>query len=255
MADAALDYLQGPCGVFVTDDEVSEEAVCRAAYSGDPAGASTVQLAELRAAATDVVWVLLGRPNMGVCTATIYPCQHEHIWRHWVPQSDRYFSLSHNENQDAIKLDTPVVDVTDVTVDGATLPSSEYVLVDQAWLIRTDGATWPAGSVDDYADFSITYTFGSTPPPLVRDATIEIVKEMWDTRPGHSRDVPGNATNVSRQGISFSPDRDHDRYREMGPSLPNLMKAISVYNPGGHRFPTMVWSPDSSHRNRSIRSF
>lgn len=254
MVDTAVP--QGPCAPFISDEDITDDEICRVG-SGETDGATPEQISELRAAASTIVWVLLGRPNIGVCEVTIYPCSHQDCWRFW-DRSESTLGLHHpcaGCGDDGILLDTPVIDISDVTVDGATLPASDYVLVDQKWLVRL-GQSWPSVAADiNYTDFSVSYSFGTEPDQLVKDATVELVVDMWKSRPGYGAPFPAHASSVSRQQVSFSLEEEADRASRAGMSLPALSKAVAVYNPGQQAFPSMAWSPDGAVRGRNVRTF
>jgi hypothetical protein len=258
MSDPALSLLQGPCAPWVTDEEVDDTEICRRG-SGDSNGATTEEIDALRAAATDIVWVMLGRPNIGVCEVTIYPCSRQHSWRWWAssnsPDTVGYGGCAGCGENGAIRLDTPVVDVDEVVVDGAVLSPTEYYLLDGVWLVRTNGS-WPGGAVgDDYADFSITYSFGEPVGQLISDATTEVLVDLYTSRPGRSSVLPAGTSSASRQGISISIDAEVDRVDRIGMSLPALAKAVAVYNPLRQPHQSWAWSPDGSHHNRTVRTF
>lgn len=249
---------QGPCQGFAEVADIPSDSVCRQAGSGDD-GATTAEIEELIAAATDIVWVLLARPSVGICTATIHPVRNGRGWtlRHpslMTARVDDYAGWVAC-TADRVRLDTPVVDITEVVVDGVTLGTDEYQLVDGCWLTRSDGRSWPRGSTVDLDEFSITYTFGLEVDPLVRDATVELVEEMWKEIQGYPNALPPTTRSVTRQGMSFQVDQDADRVRRAGPSMPKMLKAMSAYNPGNERFPAAVMSPDEDFRSHVVRRF
>lgn len=73
---AVIPTADGPlltCSPWATVDDLPEGCPCLVAESGgDTPDAGT--LAELIDDATDALFVLLGRPAIGVCELTIYPC-------------------------------------------------------------------------------------------------------------------------------------------------------------------------------------
>jgi hypothetical protein len=258
MSDPALSLLHGPCAPWVTDDDIDDTEICRRG-SWDSFGATSAEIDALRATATDVVWVMLGRPNIGVCEVTIYPCSRQHSWRWWASGHslglDGYGGCAGCGENGAIRLDTPVVDVDEVVVDGSVLSPTEYHLLDGVWLVRSDGS-WPGGAVgDDYADFSVTYSFGEVPSQLIKNATIEVIVDLYKTRPGMGTVLPAGTSSASRQGISISVDAEVDRVDRIGMSLPSLAKAVSIYNPLRQPHQSWAWSPDESHHNRTVRTF
>lgn len=233
----------GPCEPYASLEDIDVDEIC---------AAPEATVLELLVSASDVVWILLGRPKVGVCETTIYPCQKGYRWRRWTRDYPGH-PCSGCGDEGAIKLDMPVVDVSEVVVDSVVLDPSEYALLDGCWLVRTNGG-WPGGG-REWTDFSITYSFGEAVSPLVRDATVEVAVDLWETRPSSGPHLPPGASSVSRQGISFSVDEEVERVARPGMNLPALTKAVALYNPSHQPFPSEAWSPDRAYTNRVVRTF
>lgn len=240
----------GPCEGFATVDDIPADSVCRQEESGGP-GFTVREIEELIEAASDIVWVMLARPSVGICTATIYPVRKGGCWS-W--GGNRLMGAGEVCAPHQVRLDTPVVDITEVIVAGVTLDPSEYQLVDHCYLERRSG-TWPVGSRRDVDAFSIEYQFGEPIPPLITESVVELVDELAKEIIGIPSVLPPNTTSVNRQGMSFSVKDQAERVRKTGPNLPKLYKALSIYNPGNERFPAVVLSPDDDYENHTVRLF
>lgn len=78
---------------------------------------------------------------------------------------------------------SPVASVVSVTVSGTTLATSAYGVDLANGVVRTDTATY-----DDIQNVVIVYTAGSgTIPNLVKQATKEAVRHLWETQRGTGR--------------------------------------------------------------------
>lgn len=74
---------------------------------------------------------------------------------------------------------TPIVEVTEVRVDGDVLDPSAYRIVDDALLVRVDGGSWVPGRIDDDTPrLEVDYTWGSRPSELGRRAAAMLTREL-----------------------------------------------------------------------------
>jgi hypothetical protein len=248
-----------PCSSFAAVEDLPEGCPCRSFTSGDSEPDEDT-LTELLAAASLIVWGLLGRQPIGLCEVTIHPCLRANHWRwHWFSRQSPEFGgvlPSCACSDDAVLLDGPVDDVISVVVNGEELDSSEYVLLDGLWLERINGS-WPTGGEPGGAtEFSITYDQGIPVDSLVRDATIEVANALWMDRCGVASCLPGKAvTSMSQAGTSYSYETDMERVKAAGEALSTTWRAIGVYNPTQQQVPTFVYSPDEPYRNRRVRTF
>lgn len=245
------------CSAWATADDLPDDCPCRSAGSGGDTP-DDAQLAELLAAATDALFVLLGRPAIGVCEITVQPCgiggsyplpgQRALGWRF----GDAFCSSCGHDND--VWLDGPVHDVLEVVVDGVTLDPGDFYLEDGNWLVRASGS-WPAGSRDpsDLA-FVITYERGVPVDSIVREAVVELVNEFWLDRCGNlGQRVTSAVTSMSTGGTSYSYP-DAQKIADALPKLPMTLKAVSTYNPTKATGQPFAYSPDVP-RPRVIRTF
>lgn len=234
----------GPCQPYcqITDICGEEEA-------------SVSEAADAIIDASEILYALLGRTIHGVCTATVQTdteCSNWSDGRTWLGGWGRYgFSYGTTFWQprpSVVMLQSPVVSIAEVAVDGDALDPMLYVLRDGNQLAYANGDAW-VGLV------TITYSFGTPVPRYVRDAAVELATELFKERCGRSSCLPANATSVQRQGVSVNFDRNVERVREAGPSLPRVMAAMSVVNPMNQRSGAEVWSPDDPLRLHVVRTF
>lgn len=95
---------------------------------------------------------------------------------------------------------SPLTAVTGVTVDGVALDSDNYAADIQNGIVRT--ATEAA---EGTANVSIAYTAGSaTIPAIVKHATLETVRHLWETQRGAGRGRPPLNGDDYTAGMSFS---------------------------------------------------
>lgn len=252
------------CEAWAALDDLVDGCPCRVVESGDESPTDD-QLQEVLDSATDLLWSLLARPAIGVCEITVWPCaKGPRFWgpfgREWYPWGEGPWSWGNlggcwgcGHERD-VRLDGPVFDVTEVLIDGVALDPSEYVLVDEVWLVRV-GGSWPDGGGDPADEsFVITYERGIEVPPLIRDATLELANELWLDRCGNATcKIPGTVESLSTQGANYS--YAHDSIDDAGEKLPMTNKAISQWNPTREHLPAYIYSSDMPYTNRIIRTF
>lgn len=256
MPEAAIGTL---CSAWATLDDLPEGCPCRSTGSGSDEPSDDV-LEELLMQASEAMWVALAYPTLGPCERTVYPCLNRGTY--WPSAQRRYTMLRAGACDccgcDAVWLEGPVADVTEVIVDGDVVDPGDYELHANFKLVRVNGS-WPAGGgpVSDQA-FQITYEMGAPVPTLVRDAVVELTNELWLSRCGeHDGRIPNAVSSLSTPGVGMSFRRNEvaKAAREAGESLPKVYQALSTYNPTAARLRTFVWSPDAPNTNRTIRTF
>lgn len=150
----------------------------------------------------------------------------------------------------AVVLRGPVASVTEVTVDGAVVPSTAY-RVDVAegtyWLVRLDGTCWPTcqdfGAEEDAAgSFVVDYERGRELTEALKIATAILACEYAKSLTGGDCRLPAKMTRLSRQGVEVevepaAPDEGRTGIREVDDVIFNL-------NPSQRQRPPMLLSPD-----------
>ncbi len=103
----------------------------------------------------------------------------------------------------------PVLEVTEVRVDGVVLPTSDYRLDEFSRLVRTGGESWPhtqdlTKNPDTDSDtFRIKYTVGRAVPIDLQHAAALLACELKKACNGQGCELPDNVTRVMRDGLEF----------------------------------------------------
>lgn len=242
------------CGPWATLDDLPEGCPCRTAESGGDLPDDGT-LTELIDDATDALFVLLGRPAIGVCELTIYPCSNM-VMPFLGPRHPSVLGYTGMPCTDCghefdVWLDGPVHDVLAVVIDGVTLDPSEYHLEDGTWLVRRDG-TWPAGGDPEDDLFSITFERGVPPSRLVRSSIAEIVNEMWlDECGNQGQKFSAAVKSMSTGGTQYS----YEDVAAALPKMPQTRKLVAQYKPTNEAMQPFAYSPDMGYRNRVVRTF
>lgn len=230
---------------FMTVDEVNASGACPECIDE----ADDTQLGEWLDQASDLIAMLSGMKIYGQADLVARPCRFGHHC---------YCDCCH---LDSIPFGDPKPIITEVLIDGVTVPDDEY---DLHWglngwsLVRLgDGTTppdrWPSSQRLHLADtedntFAVYVTFGvNVDIPMVHAAVLELVCDI-------ASDVSGgyNNPNQLESGIiqatigNATVQVDFDRLArlkrgEMGPALSKL---LAVYAPGERSQQSAVYSPE-----------
>lgn len=150
----------------------------------------------------------------------------------------------------AVILRGPVHSISEVTVDGAVIPSSDYrvdVTSGTYWLVRLDGVCWPTcqdfqAAEDAEGAFLVAYERGQELPDALEVATAILACEYAKGMTGGACRLPSKMTRLSRQGVDLeveppAPDEGRTGIREVD-------DVISSLNPGKRARPPVLLSPD-----------
>lgn len=103
----------------------------------------------------------------------------------------------------------PVVDILSVTIDGA--PFTAYTVVDDRWLVRTDGGVWPCCNnlvaTPGPGVWTVAYRYGSVPGPAGALAVEVLACELvasWPPNNCEDCKLPRRLTQATYEGASFA---------------------------------------------------
>lgn len=231
--------------------------------------------------ASQVLFELGGRLNVGICEKTVRPCgtdlfcgfqvlQGGHIIGPW----DLGYGWSGSgwwwggrqacgcQPLDRVLLSGyPVREIIEVKIDGAVVASNTYRLDDFRYLMRVrDPANpdvmlrWPSCQMLDLPDteigtFSVKYSYGQEPLLIGRDAAAQLGCELYKSCTGAGDcDLPTGVTRINRQGVTieraaFTAWGMQDKIWKTG--LTKVDAFLNAVNPYRMRRRPMVYSPAS----------
>lgn len=222
--------------------------------------------ADMLQAASDLLYDLSGRQYPGLCTQTVRPCARRSGVRRresavpggwntswgWCLCGD---SCSCAGNQRISLGAYPVVEVTEVKVDGVVLDPSLYRLDDRRVLTRLedpDGSNpgWPSTQHLDLADtedgtWSVSFTWGEDPPPAgVRAAAVLACELAMACDPDTAEQcrLPKRVTSITREGVTMvlSPS---DFLTDGKTGLWEVDLFLAAANPAKVQQRAQVWTP------------
>ncbi len=266
------------CSPWITGVDVAE---CCAVDCDDPS-----QFDNAAIQASDILFQLSARQFAGTCEQTVRPCRTQcdcwgfqvlsrgHIvWgNQWGWWGWNYWTGDCWENScGCTPLSTvtlagyPVQAVTEVLIDGAVVDPATYRLDRQRNLVRVSdppepdvALRWPACQNMALPDteegtFSVTYTYGRTPPAEGVAAAGQLACEIYKACIGQECALPSGITRIARQGVviekpafvtwGFQSGKSRGLPRGWVTGLPLVDNFLNAHARNGlSRRPT-VWSP------------
>lgn len=180
-----------PCTPWITGADIS------CGEAGERASAAL--------AASELLFVLSGRQYPGECETTNtygecdcscggWPATHPALWDHravgmwdWGGICPWRMQLGHD----------PIVDVSEVVIDGEVLDPGSYSVLEDLWLVRADRLAWPCSG-----SWTVTFSWGDDPPEQGLRAAKALACELIQLAAVGDCDLPQNVSNMTRQGLS-----------------------------------------------------
>lgn len=269
----------GVCSLWVDPDEINCPGTIEE-YGTELEVAAQV--------ASDWLYMATGRRFPGCCQTTVRPCPRVRVvdhdptgWYRELPQQGGWYQptgwngswgsgscggscgggCGGGAHEVELGLE-PVRDIVAVIIDGVTLDTSEYYVVDYSKLVRSSGAAWPCSNdlsiTSGEGAWSVEFTYGRSAPSMGAAAAkvlaCEITKALVDQ--GDDCALPENVRALVRQGVTL--DFDNVTTEAGAPGwftglwLPD--KFINTYNPGGLAREADVFSPDLRRAARVVTS-
>lgn len=202
------------------------ESNCSAIAASSP---TTAQAATAITSATDLMWALLGR-QFASYTEKIRPD---------IQEASHFIDLDR----------FPVNSIDEVLIDGEVVPSDQYYLHDQRYLMRVDGTSWPTFQklhLDDTEEgtFSVALTWGRPAPDSVRQATRRLACELLTLDNGGKSSLNDRVRNVVRNGITMEVVSADDLLESGRTGIYEVDLVLAVYNRDGHTALPFVVNPD-----------
>jgi hypothetical protein len=219
------------CQQLTSEDRIAQFCDC----SLDGLADTDFEIDDVIDAASDFIFTVTGGRVRGRCETTVRPCSDSSCMCGLPSDGCGCCRLS------AITLHGAMVDVVSVQIDGTTLPTNEYGLLDGNQLVRvgTHATSWPGcqylhrvnGSV---GTFSITYEHGILPFVAVMAAT-EVACDLLTGLTGKTSRLDPRVITAIMDGVTVDFD-------------PNLLGLFDWAKRLVSQYPStpepVVWSPE-----------
>lgn len=277
----------GPCQPWCEPQDVID-------CCPDIATSDTALIESAALAASQILFPMSGRQFAGVCEQTVRPCAAGcgcwaawmfpglspgapqfpvGSWGWWGPGSGGWGWGSSGCGcsclSQALLPGYPVVEITEVKIDGVVLAADEYRLDSWRWLTRmADPVTnepqfWPGCQRLDLPDtevgtWSASYTYGMLPPLIGVKAAAQLACEILKACGGGECELPTGTIQVTRAGLTVLKEpfliwgRRKDGNWATGLPLVDLF--LSAVNPSGLKRRPVAWSPGPPTYARRIGS-
>ena len=284
----------GPCSPWITGDDVSSliaiqqtvaDINAKAAKANPPLpGLTDEQVAmictEAAVAASEILYSLSARQFTGACgPVTIRPVARPSNadTRGWVFAGGGgwgygwgasatgnlglppVMALYAEDMPPYIELyDYPVNEIIQVKIDGVVIPSDEYELRENKWLIRilptpgfvpTERYGWPTSQTQYLPDtqqstFSVTYTYGQDCGAAGRMACRVLAENIAMPLFGNAAKYPERTVTINRQGVTAQIASVVDIMKDGATGILDVDRWILAVNPEHLRRRPLILSPD-----------
>ena len=160
--------------------------------------------------------------------------------------------------------DYPINEILQVKIDGVIIPSDEYQLLSNKWLLRmrldssfvpTQRWGWPTSQIPDLPDtqqgtFSITYMYGQDCGEGGRAAATALAAQLAIPYFGGPSQFPVRTTSITRQGVTAQIASVVDVLKTGGTGVYVADMWLSSVNPKQLSRKPRVWSPDIGKNRR-----
>lgn len=241
-------------------------------WCGDISGINPEVTGHAAQAASEILWMATGQ-RFGNCPVTVRPCRQDcnqfpvdtRVWSAgvWQDSGWPYPTLLNGEwinlacglcagqcscsASSEVVLPDPVWEITEVVVDGTSIPASGYAIYDGVRLVRV-GSEWPMCQdwevTEGVGAWHLTARFGAPVPTLGQQAVGILAFEIAKQCCGMDCNLPPHITSVTRQGVTMQKMNPKELLDAglTGLYLPDMF--ISRYNPSGIMDRARAWSPD-----------
>ena len=250
--------MAGPCSPWISGDDVAE---CCNVETTSGALFDTVAWQ-----ASSLLFEISGRIYAGECShRTVRPacdscvCGFQVLSRgHVIGPGDYGYPLDLCDSclaacdPSLVKLaGVPIRDIVEVLIDGLVVNPADYRVFNDRYLQRLNNGHWPHSqnlTLDDTEEntFSITYTYGASPPSLGVSAAASIACELYKECDGQTCVLPKGVTRITRQGITI----DKLAFTSWGfregrwaTGLPLVDAFLATVNPAGLQRRPVFWAP------------
>lgn len=260
-----VDMAITPCP-WIEDPDVAPVCIDEATWLAVPLATREMALAY----ATTIIWSSTGR-QFGVCTQTVRPCGWRNcnggvewfgaIWQGstWVPylwDGQWFNALCACDGfcccipDCSVRLEGPVIAITEVTIDSIVVDPATYFVYDQQWLTRVKGNDcWPTCSDLNLAPgegWEVTYTRGR---PVPAELIWAVGTLAWQFILACNSDASCRITNgriisMSRQGADYQFVSFNEMLEFGWTGVAEVDQLIAAYNPYGLKAPLLVLSPE-----------
>lgn len=212
-------------------------------------------------AASSILYALTGYRWAGQCSDLVYPTSEECLY--WLRISRRSGLLGRRDRRSLKLPGYPVVEVTEVLIDGVAVDPELYRVDDQQYLVyqpeslNSGTQNWPVfndvrlppGSVGTW---SVEYVYGVAPPPGGKEAAAALGCELAKSCSADDEDcrLPARVTSITRQGVTMAVLDPLTLFQDGLTGLPEVDLWVSAMNRGNARRPAQVWVPGQRRKVR-----
>lgn len=241
---------------------------------GPCAGASPDDIELALSAATSVLFALTRFRWPGACDDVVRPCGERRSaqrvtwgWNTLGPEYGWWCTCNRSANCGCSTLSQiplgayPIVDVTEVKIDGDIVDPVEYRVDDYRWLVGLDRLDngqrrrWPCcqdigASSDEEDTFEVSFSYGVAPPPVAVTHAATLACELLTSQnPDADCRLPERVTSITRQGVSLAVIDPLTLFDDGRTGLPEVDLWLGSLNYGDKMRNAQVVVPETMRRS------
>ena len=222
--------------------------------SDDLAQPLSVYAPDAAEAASWVLYNLSGQKYAGIGTTTEwYGYDHLNCWcnsslAELTLHAHGIFPVLRSGSPTQVRLrHKPVISIERVTTpEGDLTPEIDYLLANDAYLVRPNRGTW---NLD--CGIEVEYTYGTLAPAMGRQAAIALGNQFVLAYEGSDNcTLPDRVTSISRQGVSLTVLDPQDFLKDGRTGIYEVDLFLAVANPSKALKRAKVFSPDKPRGER-----
>lgn len=152
----------------------------------------------------------------------------------------------------------PVRQILEVLIDGVALAPAAYRVMDNKRLVRIDGGTWPANTIEstDAPHLEVGFTFGELPPPSGVLAAVELTRELVKALvKAEGCALDRRVQTLNREGVTITIPGLVDSLRDGRTGIPAVDLFLWSHNPNGLQNRGRILMPWKGAAGASRRTF